>query len=78
MPNLADGKPAITIKPSPEIAFGDLFPIGSDNSESTGEVLREIVIENNIPNSADYTLKIAYSYRAEFDFQGGDEFALGI
>lgn len=78
IPNLADGKPAITIKPSPEIAFGDLLSIGSHNSESTGEVLREIVIETNSPNSADYTLKIEYSYRAEFDFQGGDDFALGL
>ncbi|MBD2520691.1 hypothetical protein H6G93_38295 [Nostoc sp. FACHB-973] len=78
IPNLADGTPGVTIKPSPEIAFGDLLPIGSHNSTSTGEVLREIVIETNSSNSADYTLKIEYSYQAEFNFQGGDDFALGL
>ncbi|KYC42146.1 hypothetical protein WA1_19310 [Scytonema hofmannii PCC 7110] len=76
--NLADGTPAVTIKPSIEIAFGDLLPIGSHNSEASGEILREIVIETNSPNSADYTLKIEYSYRAEFNFKGGDDFALEI
>ena len=76
IPNLADGTPAVVIKPSPEIAFGDLLPISSQNSESSGEVLREIVIETNSPNTGDYALKIAYSYRAELNFQGGDEFAL--
>ncbi|MUG96041.1 hypothetical protein F7734_28315 [Scytonema sp. UIC 10036] len=74
--NLADGTPAVTIKPSTEIAFGDLLPIGSHNSESSGELLREVVVETNSPSSADYTLKIEYSYHAEFDFKGGDDFAL--
>ena len=78
IPNLADGTPAFVIKPSPEIAFGDLLPIGSDNSESSGAVLREIVIETNSPNSGDYGLKIEYSYEAVFNFKSGDEFALGI
>jgi len=78
IPNLADGTPAVAIKPSPEIAFGDVLPIGSHNSESSGEVSREIVIETNSHNSGDYTLKIEYSYQAEFNFQSGDEFALDI
>lgn len=73
----ADGTPtpAVAIKPSSEITFGDLLPLG-DNSESS-EVLREIVIETNTSNSADYALKIEYSYQAEFNFQSGDEFVLG-
>jgi hypothetical protein len=75
IPDLADGTAAVVIKPSPEIAFGDLLPTG-DNSESSGEILREIVIETNNPNSGDYALKIEYSYQAEFNFQSGDEFAL--
>ena len=78
IPNLADGTPAVVIKPSSEIAFGDLLPITSQNSESSGEVSKEIVIETNSPNSGDYTLKIEYSYQAEFNFQSGDEFALEI
>ncbi|RCJ37412.1 hypothetical protein A6770_40200 [Nostoc minutum NIES-26] len=78
IPNLDDGTPAVTIKPSPEIAFGDLLPIENNNSEFTGEILKEIVIQTNSSNSADYTLKIEYSYRAEFDFQGSDDFALGV
>lgn len=75
---IADGTPAVVIKPTPEIAFGDLLPLGSDNSESSTEVSKEIVIETNSPNSGDYALKIEYSYQAEFNFQGGDEFALDI
>lgn len=70
IPNLADGTPAVVIKPSPEIDFGDLLPIGSDT--------KEIVIETNSPNSGNYGLKIEYSYQAEFSFQSGDEFVLGI
>lgn len=75
IPNLVDGRPAVVIKPSPEIVFGDLLPLGSDRSESS--VVKEIIIETNSANRGDYQLKLEHSFAAEFHFQSSDDFALG-
>jgi len=76
VPPLADGTPAVVIKPASEITFGDLLPISRNNSENSTTISKEVVIETKGANGAEYSLQIGYSYQAEFDFQGADDFAL--
>lgn len=77
VPNLPDGTPSVTVKPTYMVCFGDVPPC--DRKQRLGScVSREVTLKSCGAKSGKYLIKFAYCFSSEFSNSGVDEFKIQL